>query len=135
MLYQVVTEDGTCTPWVPADPILVLRTERPCVSHPPGLFFFGVTTCASRKGLSVGRPGRHLIPRPLAARITRAYKLRQQPLGSPGSVDRPGFFFVAVKALFLNDVDFAGMCVAAATLNFYSRRWWVMGGTDDIVGD
>jgi hypothetical protein len=42
---------------------------------------------------------------------------------------------VAVKALFLNDVDFAGMCVAAATPSFYSRRAWAIGGTDDILGD
>jgi hypothetical protein len=42
---------------------------------------------------------------------------------------------VAVKTVFPNDVDFAGMCVAAVTLSFYSRRGRVMGGTDDIVGD
>jgi hypothetical protein len=50
-------------------------------------------------------------------------------------VNWPGFLFVAVKALFLNDVDFAEMCVAAATLSFYSRRGRVMGGTHDVVGD
>jgi hypothetical protein len=42
-------------------------------------------------------------------------------------VNWPGFFFVTVKTLFLSDADFAGMCVAGATLLVYSRpggsRW------------
>jgi hypothetical protein len=45
----------------------------------------------------VGQSGRHRIPRHPAARITRVYKLRQQPV-DPGSLYCPGFFSVAVNA-------------------------------------
>ena len=62
----------------------------------------------------VGQSGRPPSPN-LAARITRAYKLRQQPV-NPGSVNCPGFFFVTVKTLFPSHPDFAGVCVAPATL-------------------
>ena len=43
-------------------------------------------------------PDGHPIPRhPEAARIKRAYKLRQQLVENPGSVSFSGFFFVAVN--------------------------------------
>ena len=53
---------------------------------------------------------------------------------SPGSVDCPGFFCDG-QSVFSSRADFAGACVAAATLLLYSRRGRGMGGTDDIVGD
>ena len=65
----------------------------------------------------------------------KAYKLRQQLVENPGSVDCPGFFFVAVKAFFLAHADFPGVCVVAATLLLYSHPGWAMDGTDDIVSD
>ena len=41
----------------------------------------------------IGRPGRHPIPRyPDAARIKRAYKLRQQPAETPGACIARGSF-------------------------------------------
>ena len=46
----------------------------------------------------------------------------------------PGFFFVSVKVLFSSYADFAGVCVAAATL----LEYFACGagdGTDDIVSD
>ena len=46
----------------------------------------------------VGQSGRPPSP-DLAARITRTYKLRQQPV-EPGSVNCPGFLFVTVKTIF-----------------------------------
>jgi hypothetical protein len=49
----------------------------------------------------VGQSGRHPIPRHPAARIKRAYKLRQQPVETPGAWTARGFFSVAVKAFFL----------------------------------
>jgi EF hand/EF-hand domain pair len=42
-------------------------------------------------------PGGIPIPRHPAARIRRAYKLRQQPAETPGPWTARGFFFVAVK--------------------------------------
>ena len=40
----------------------------------------------------VGQSGRHPIPRHPAARITRAYKLRQQPAETPGACIARGSF-------------------------------------------
>ena len=62
-----------------------------------------------------GQSGRPPSPN-LAARITRAYKLRQQPV-EPRQRELPaGSFFVTVKMLFPSHPDFAGVCVAPATL-------------------
>ena len=68
----------------------------------PGAFGSNATLCGDtadrfRRYRCSGRPIRAAFPSPNpAARITRAYKLRQQP-ETPGSVNCPGFFSVAVK--------------------------------------
>jgi hypothetical protein len=63
------------------------------------------------------------IPRhPDAARITRAHKLRQQPAETPGACIARGSFFVAVKTLFYRCPDFAGACVAAATIALIHKK-------------
>ncbi len=56
-----------------------------------------------------------------AARTKRAYKLRQQPVEGPGTVDCPGFIFAAVKAFLSLGRFLPAMCVSQATLPVYSR--------------
>jgi hypothetical protein len=53
-------------------------------------------------------------PTPHAARIAEAYKLRHQ-LMDPGSLDCPGFIFMAVKTVQMRISNFAGECVRPVT--------------------
>jgi hypothetical protein len=65
----------------------------------------------------VGQSGRPPSP-DLAARITRACKLRQQPV-EPRQRELPGVSFCDGQVAFSSYADFAGMCVVAATLEEY----------------
>jgi hypothetical protein len=67
----------------------------------------------------VGQSGRPPSPN-LAARITRAYKLRQQPV-EPRQRVLLGVLFCDGQSIFSSSADFPGVCVVAATLLVYSR--------------
>ena len=79
----------------------------------------------------MGHPGGTHSPDP-AARITRAYKLRQQPVEPRVSIALG--FFCDGQSIFSSYADFAGVCVAAATLLKYSIHGVGLAGiADDIV--
>jgi len=63
------------------------------------------------------RPDPGGIPSPdtPAARIKRAYKLRQQPAETPGPWTARGFFFVAVKTSIRSRVEIVAGCDISAT--------------------
>ena len=52
----------------------------------------------------------------------RALQAEATTCRDPGTVDFPGFLFVAVKTLFCRYADFAGVCVAAATVALIHKK-------------
>jgi hypothetical protein len=63
------------------------------------------------------------IPRHPAARIKRAYKLRQQPAETPAAWTARGLFFVTVKASIPNHVEIVAGRDISATVTRGSRRY------------
>ena len=65
----------------------------------------------------------------------KAYKLRQQLVENPGSVDCPGFFYVAVNAFFLAQQTFPRCVPQQPHCSFIRIPGRAMDGADDIVSD